>query len=144
MKEVLEYNWSIHQLKIRSQELLAYEFAIIHQPSKMMEDVDAVSRYINTIINKYLFIALLMREIDVRQRPFAYNFDVLFNCSSPRHVRNTDLLPEHTTVPTVPTPLIIYHNPIRFLYHILLFLANQPLPFFRVLLFRPKTLRGYH
>ena len=66
MKEVLDYNGSIHQLKLRSQELLAYEFAIIHQPSKMMEDVDAVSRYINTIINKYLFTALLMRKIDVR------------------------------------------------------------------------------
>ena len=55
-----------------------------------------------------------MRENDVRQRPFAYNFDVFFNYSNSRHVRNVDLIPEHTTVPTVPIPLVLFHIPIHF------------------------------
>ena len=58
---------SIHQLKRWSQELLVYEIVIIHRPRKMMKDVDAVvSRYIDPLINKYLVVALLMRENYVR------------------------------------------------------------------------------
>ena len=44
IKEVLEYNGIIHQLKRWSQELLLFEFFIIHRPRKMMKDVDAISR----------------------------------------------------------------------------------------------------
>ena len=79
-----------------------------------MKDVDIVSCYIDSLVNKYFVAALLVRENDVRQRPFLYNFDVFFNCSNPRHIQNADILPEHTTVPTVPTPLILYHTSIRF------------------------------
>ena len=59
MKEVLDYNGHIHQLKGFPQELLAYEFVIIHPLSKMMKDVDAVSRYTNPFINKYLATAII-------------------------------------------------------------------------------------
>ena len=45
IKEVLEYNGNIHQLKCWSQELLANEFVIIHRPNKIMKDVDTISRF---------------------------------------------------------------------------------------------------
>ena len=66
IKEVLEYHGSIQQLKRWSQKLLVYELVIIHRPRKMMKDVDAISRYIDPLINKYLVVALLMRENYVR------------------------------------------------------------------------------
>ena len=39
---------------------------------------------------------------------------VFFNCSNPRHIKYIDLLSEYTTVSTVPTPFILYHDPVRF------------------------------
>lgn len=47
IKEVLEYNGSIHQLKHWFQEILAYEFVCLHYPRKMMKDVDRVCRNID-------------------------------------------------------------------------------------------------
>ena len=91
-----------------------YEFVIIHRPSKMMKNVDTVSRYIDPFIKKYLFLAFIMLDNDVRKRAFAYNFDVFLNCSNLRHVKYEDLLPEGTTAPTVPTPLVLCRTPIRF------------------------------
>ena len=55
-----------------------------------------------------------MRDNDVRQHAFAYNLYILLNCLNPRHVRHADLLPEHTSVPTIPTLLVLYHTPVRF------------------------------
>ena len=40
VKEILEYNGSIHQLRRWSHELLGYEFAIIYRASSMMKDAD--------------------------------------------------------------------------------------------------------
>ena len=39
IKEIFEYNGSIHQLKRWSRELLAYEFDTIHRLAAMMQDV---------------------------------------------------------------------------------------------------------
>ena len=110
----------------------------------MMKAIDAVSSYIGPLIKKYPVAALFMCENDIRQRPFAYNFDVFFNCSNCRYVQNVDLLPDHTIVPTVRTLLVLYHNLTHFSLSCSSILANQPLPLFRVLLFHPKILRGYH
>lgn len=52
IEEVLEYNGSIHHLKRRSREILAYYFVIIRRLSKMMKDIDALSRYIDPLVNK--------------------------------------------------------------------------------------------
>ena len=76
IKEVLEFNGSIHQLKCWTQEILAYDFVIIHRVSKMMKDVDAISCYIDPLINIYLVTAFIMRNNDVRQRIFDYNFNI--------------------------------------------------------------------
>ena len=51
---------------------------------------------------------------DVRQRPFAYSFDVFLNCSNPRQVKYTYLLLEYTTISIVITPFVLYHTPVRF------------------------------
>ena len=79
-----------------------------------MNGMYAVSRYIDPLIHKYLVTAFNMRTDDIRLRPLSYNFDVSLHCSNFRHIYDTDLLPEHTTVSTVPTPLVLYHSAVCF------------------------------
>ena len=79
-----------------------------------MKDIDDISRYIDPLINKYIVVAFIMRDNDVRQRPFTYNFGTLLKYLNPRHVRHSNRLPKHTTVPTVPNSLVLYHTPIHF------------------------------
>ena len=47
VKEVVEYDGSIHQLKRWTQELMVYEFVCLHRPNKVMKDVDGVCRHID-------------------------------------------------------------------------------------------------
>ena len=49
IKEILEYNVSIHQLKQWTQKLLAYEFVIIHPVAAIMKDGDGVSRHVDPL-----------------------------------------------------------------------------------------------
>ena len=65
MKEILEYTGSIHQLRRWSQELLGYEFAIIHRAASMMKDVDGLSRHIDVLIHRYLIQVRGMRLVDI-------------------------------------------------------------------------------
>ena len=52
IKEVLKYNDSIHRLKRWSQELLEYEFVIVHRLAAIMKDVDSISRYIDPLVRQ--------------------------------------------------------------------------------------------
>ena len=81
----------------------------------MMNDVDTVLRSIDPFIHKHLVTAFNMRTDDIRLRPLSYNFDVSLHCSNPRHVYDTYILLEHTTVSIVSTPHIFYHSPVYFL-----------------------------
>ena len=114
VKEVLEYNGSIHQLKCWSQELLAYAFVCTHRPNRMMKDVDGICRHIDPLIHRYLNNAATMRSTDIGLRLFVYNFDVFSSCSNPRHVSVADTSSACTTVSTISTPSVLYHCPIRF------------------------------
>ena len=109
----------------------------------MTKDVDAISRYIDPLIKKYFVVFFIMPDNDIRKCPFAYNFDVFLNCSNSGHVKHTDLLLEDITVPNFPTPLVLYHTPVRFLYYVLIFIVDKPLLLFYVLSFHLKTLHGY-
>ena len=64
IKEVLEYDGSIHQLKRWTQDLMAYEFVCTHRPNKMMTDVDGVCRHIDPLIHRYLVDAAVQHSTD--------------------------------------------------------------------------------
>ena len=81
--------------------LVSEFFLIVHSLNKMIKDVDAVFRYIDFLMYKYLVAAFIMCTDDVRRRPFAYKFGVFFYYSNPRHVKHVDVLPKHTTVSPV-------------------------------------------
>ena len=78
VKEILEYTGSIHQLRRWSQELLGYEFAIIHRAASMIQCVDDLSRYIDILIHRYLTQASSMHLADIAKRSFVYSFDYCF------------------------------------------------------------------
>ena len=75
VREILEYSGNIHQLRRWSQELLGYEFPIIHHVARMMKDVDGLSRHIDILIHCHLTQAARMRADDVAQRPSVYSCD---------------------------------------------------------------------
>ena len=137
IKEILEYNGSIYQVKRWSQELLAYEFIIIHRPRKIMKNTDAISRYIDPIINKFLVVSLLVPLSYINLMYFSI-VRTLFMSEMQIFYPNIQLYSQSYLLWLFTIP------PSACFYHILLFLANQPFPFFRVLLFHPKTLRGCH
>ena len=86
VKEVVEYTGDIHQVRRWSQELLGYCFTCIHRPSRMMRDVDALTRgrHIDgpeaSISSVGLFVdysntAEELRRHDILTRPLAYQAD---------------------------------------------------------------------
>ena len=54
IKEILEYSGSISMICKWAQELLGYNFSIIHQSSTMMLDVDTLSRRYGNLIGTHL------------------------------------------------------------------------------------------
>ena len=72
MKEILEYTGNIHQVRRWSQELLGYHFTILHRPARMMQDVDALSRFYDPLIACYNLTANQLRSDDYAQRPHAF------------------------------------------------------------------------
>ena len=121
----MEYTGSIHQLRRWSQELLGYEFAIIHRASSMMKDIDGLSRHIDVLIHRYLIQASCMYIVDRTTRPFAYTFDSSVACSNPRRVTTSD-----TTIFTaVSSPLPLFQLFITLHFTLLPHLFSNHLPF---------------
>lgn len=72
LKEFLEYDGPIHQVKRWAQELLGYYFTILHRPERMMRDVDALSRMYDPLIMQYAATADANSLADRAARPQAY------------------------------------------------------------------------
>jgi hypothetical protein len=85
IKEVLEYTGPIHMICRWSQELLGYQFTIIHRPAKMMADVDALNRRFSSDLAQYTCIASILRASDIQQRPSAYTGQSFSNHPTKHH-----------------------------------------------------------
>jgi hypothetical protein len=72
LRELFEYSGNIHVICRIAQELLGYHFTIIHRPSRMMKDVDALSRYYDPLIQEYESMVFRARQADEAQRPAIY------------------------------------------------------------------------
>ena len=62
LKEVLDYEGSISMIKPLAQELLGYQFAVIHRNTKMMKDVDSLNRFYEPEIAEFLKVAAILRS----------------------------------------------------------------------------------
>ena len=79
MKEILEYTGNIHQVRQLSQELIRYHFTILHQPARMMQDVNAISQCNDPLIDSYNIKASQLQLDDCTQRPHAYLMQPYFD-----------------------------------------------------------------
>jgi hypothetical protein len=109
VKEVLEYDGNIHQIRRWSQELLGYHFTVIHRPAKMMKDVDALSRGRHydeaqkdgcfnctaILLSEYESAIQEMRNKDLKQRPKAQDPNIFR--VSPLKCVNEDVAPSEKT-----------------------------------------------
>ena len=114
IKEIIEYSGSTHQLKRWTQELLAYEFVIIHRVAAMMKDVDSISRCVDLLVHQYNMTAVRLHSEDGNQYPFVSSFDVFTRCTNPRHVTASDTLAISITTASITSMSTLYHSPIKF------------------------------
>ena len=70
--EILEYEGNIPQICRWLQELLGYQFTVVHRNYKIMMDVDDLSRRFGSLISTHCAIAYMLHYIDIKNRPDAY------------------------------------------------------------------------
>ena len=87
IKEMSKYTRSIHQLRHWSQELVDYSFSIVHSSTAMMKDGDTLFRKTQSLIHQYLVITSTIRCNNLKSWPFAYNYDMFYSYSNPRHIQ---------------------------------------------------------
>ena len=72
VQEILEYDGTIPMICRWSQELLGYDFVVIHRNNRMMVDVDALTRRFGKLVAKHMMIAAYLTDKDKTARPKAY------------------------------------------------------------------------
>ena len=80
LKICLVYFGPVHQLRRWIQELMGYEYAFVHRPAKMMENIDRLSRRFGENIVAYLLQAIQIWHRYMVARPVTYSFDY-FSCT---------------------------------------------------------------
>ena len=83
IKEILEYDGPIHQIRRWAQELLRYFFQVFHCPARMMKDIDGLTRlYENPLVATHLQVAFQLYLADHAARPAAYD-TAIFHSHNP-------------------------------------------------------------
>ena len=117
LREFINYDGPIHQVRRWTQELLGYYFTVLHRPSKMMRDVDALSRMYDPLIQHYNATAASQLSADQLARPLAYcpqSIDDLTRSFAPSELdQSTSLQPTSPTC-TVATLTTFTNLPPRF------------------------------
>jgi len=113
IKEILEYDGPIHQIRRWAQELLGYFFQVFHRPARMMKDVDGLTRlYENPLVATHLQVALQLYLADRAARPAAYDSAVfhsdnplkcISHVSPPVPVTTCTLRTDHVVQPASPS-----------------------------------------
>ena len=99
LKNILEYSGSISMIWRWVQELLGYQFTVIQSSSKMLGDVDTLSRTHGLLISSHLQIAHVLKSGDEKSRPAAY-FSHDFHTFTSTRKKLIDCQPQHIPVLT--------------------------------------------
>ena len=86
VKEIIEYDGCNHQLQRWCQELMSYNFVVIHRCARMMRNGDALTRRYGKTIALYCVQAHLIRCKDKLSRPLAYDVDYFQTTSKPHRI----------------------------------------------------------
>jgi len=63
--KILNYEGPIHTLRRWTQELLGYSLTCVYRPNAMMQDVDAFSKYRNTLVIEHIVLTNLFQMQDI-------------------------------------------------------------------------------
>ena len=74
--KILSYDGPIHTLRRWTQELLAYSFTCVHRPNAIMQDVDALYRYLHPLVAQQTKSVAFYRSKDINDRADAYSSSV--------------------------------------------------------------------
>jgi hypothetical protein len=78
IKSLVDYEGSIKQLKRWEQELLGYNFTVLHRSCKFMRDVDALNRqYSNPLIAQYMAKSATLHQESLQSHLESYAFPSL-------------------------------------------------------------------
>ena len=114
IKDILQCNGSVYQLKQWTKEHIGYKFVIIHCVATIMKNTDAISHYVDSFVYQYNITAARLYIEDVTERPFAYSFDVFIRYTSPHCVKVTDAISISITTSSITLISAFYHSPINF------------------------------
>ena len=82
IKEILEYSGSIPMICRWAQELLGYQFSVIHRNKRVMIDVDALTRRFGSIILSHCAIAEVLSLRDTERRHIVYSASMFHICAT--------------------------------------------------------------
>ena len=93
IKEVLEYSGTIPMVCRWAQELLGYQFTVVHRSNRMMVDVDALTRRYGPLIAMHCMVATILRQRDFKLKPLAYDSSIFIHVLLPScHSRQSYLI----------------------------------------------------
>ena len=75
-----------------------------------MQEIDSVSRNIDSLVHQNTITASRLYTDDVTIRPFVYSFDVFIRSNSRRHVAAFDTLTIFIIILPIPPIPTIYHT----------------------------------
>ena len=114
IKAIHSYDGTHHQLSRWAQDLLAFDFEIFHRPSRMMRDVDAISRFFfEPSIAAYYAKAQSLHAASFAENPAAYTPIDLSQLPSSLCISSNP--PSPTTIPSLlslPLPASASFQPI--------------------------------
>ena len=99
IKKILEYDGSIPMICRWAQELLGYQFSVLHRNNRTTADVDVLTRRFGPLIAEHYCIAAILHRRDGYRRPLTYE-RTCFHSSA-----TTTLTLPNVTIPADP---IIY------------------------------------
>ena len=110
MTEILDYEGPIPMICRWAQELLGYNFTVVHRPNRMMVDVDALSRRYGSLITTHCVVSSILHQRDISHRPAAYDKAAFISSNSSK------LPPPETPVAVTPILSSIFFTSSYILY----------------------------
>jgi hypothetical protein len=127
MREILEYDEPIHQIRQWEQELLGYHFQIFQRPARMMRDVDGLSsRFDDPLLASYFTTTDALALSDATKRPVAYD-PATFKSHNPLKCPPHMTPPPSTDIHASSFPLLLAPESATAVFPDRAVLANLPL-----------------
>ena len=72
IKEILEYSGTMPMVCRWAQELLGYQFTVVHRPNHIVVNIDALTRRYGPLIAMHCMVSTILHQRDIQHNPLAY------------------------------------------------------------------------